>query len=491
MKGTDGNAKKTGQVFTPRYLADEMLDYAGYNGPAILGKHIIDNSCGDGAFLKQAAARYCAEARKAGASADAARRGLETYLHGIDTDEAACGRCAAGLSRTAREFGIGGVRWDVRNGSALSERGFDGRMDFVIGNPPYVRVHNLDASYGEVKRFGFANGGMTDLYLAFFELGFRMLGPAGRLCYITPGSWLSSVAGANMRRHVMRERNLAAIVDMGHFQPFENATAYTAIALFENGRRDGRFDYYTFDGAKRRRELVCRLTTDECCIGSCFFLSDRESLGALREIKTRECPRHVTVKNGFATLADDVFIGDGVPDSDITIKVLKASTGRWSKCLFPYDREGRLLPPEAALADPAVREHFRRHKDRLLKGRPEFPGFYGFGRTQAIADVWRDKIAVNTLLRDESDLKIEPVGKGRGLYSGLYMTCGPGIAPDDIRRILINGEFAAYVRLLKKYKSGGYYTFNSKDVQQYVNYNITFKLKKRHDDQPGFFGESA
>ena len=46
-------SKKIGQVFTPEYLVNNMLDYIGYIGSDIIRKHIIDNSCGDGAFLKQ------------------------------------------------------------------------------------------------------------------------------------------------------------------------------------------------------------------------------------------------------------------------------------------------------------------------------------------------------------------------------------------------------------------------------------------------------
>ena len=45
-------SKNIGQVFTPQYLVEEMLDYAGYKNTAIIEKHIIDNSCGDGAFLQ-------------------------------------------------------------------------------------------------------------------------------------------------------------------------------------------------------------------------------------------------------------------------------------------------------------------------------------------------------------------------------------------------------------------------------------------------------
>ena len=66
------------------------------------------------------------------------------------------------------------VGWDLLNTNALSVTRYDGQMDFVVGNPPYVRVHNLEEDYDEVKSFRFAEGGMTDLYLAFYELGLRL-----------------------------------------------------------------------------------------------------------------------------------------------------------------------------------------------------------------------------------------------------------------------------------------------------------------------------
>lgn len=52
------------------------------------------------------------------------------------------------------------------------------------------------------------------------------------------------------------------------------------------------------------------------------------------------------VKNGYATLADDIFI-DNLPEfSEYTIPILKGSTGQWKKCLFPYDRNLKLIPLE-------------------------------------------------------------------------------------------------------------------------------------------------
>ncbi len=479
----NNKVKKNGQVFTPQYIVDEMLNYVGYDGPSIIGKHIIDNSCGDGAFLKSVVAKYCKESLNIGRDINIIKSDLEKYIHGVDIDEIAYRQCIVNLNKIAFEFGIENVSWDLYNSNSLSLTKFNGKMDYVVGNPPYVRVHNLESSYDDVKQYKFANGGMTDLYLVFFELGFRMLNNTGKLCYITPGSWLNSLAANNLRLYILKEKNLVSLIDLGHFQPFENATVYTLISLFAKDKKDKQFDYYTYDAINHCRKFCDRISLDDCFIDSYFYLSDKENLRILQDIKSKKYPAYVSVKNGFATLADNVFIGNDIPESNITINVLKASTGRWYKCLFPYDKNGKLLPPETVLSNADVYEYFSKHKNDILKGRSEYSTYYEYGRTQALADVWKDKIAINTLLRTEKDLKIECVKAGNGLYSGLYITSKFNIPYEDIKSILINKEFAKYVALLKKYKSGGYYTFSSKDVQQYINYYITYKSEKQYADQ--------
>lgn len=482
-------SKNIGQVFTPQYIVEEMLNYTGYNGGSILSKHIIDNSCGDGAFLKVIVSRYCKVAIEKELQKNQIKSDLETYIHGIDTDKDAFMKCKDNLNAVVESFGITGVNWDLYNKSSLSMHKFDNKMDYVVGNPPYVRVHNLDETYDEVKTFRFANGGMTDLYLAFFELGFKMLNKTGKLCYITPSSWLNSVAAANMRMYILKEKNLDSLVDLGHFQPFEHATAYTIISLFSKDKKNKNFDYYIFNGDSQEREFVTTLSLDDCYIDGYFYLSRKKNLDDLKLIKTTKSNKYVSVKNGFATLADNVFIGTEIPDSKITIRVLKASTGKWYKCLFPYNKKGKLIPMDKVFEEPAVKEHFLIHKEDLLKGKPEYPNWHQFGRTQALLDVYSDKIAINSLIRTEKDLKIELVKNGEGLYSGLYIISHADIPNEDIINILRTPDFADYIKLLKKYKSGGYYTFNTKDVEQYLNWFLTYKSNKNYANKSTFFGE--
>lgn len=467
--------KQQGQVFTPRAIVESMLGYCGYEGAGILRKHVMDNSCGDGAFLRVMLRRYIEAARAAGLTPEAIKHDLETYIHGIDNDAAAYEACRAHLSDIAAAYGIRDVAWDLRCESALTLRQYDGQMDFVVGNPPYVRVHNLEATYDDVKAYKFAEGGMTDLYLAFFELGFRMLSPEGRLCYITPSSWLGSVAADTMRRYILQHRNLVALIDLGHYQAFDGATAYTMISLFEKHHGQPQFDYYTYDGVAHERTFVARLSLAEAYIDTCFYLSDAAHLGLLREIKTAPARKYVSVKNGFATLADGVFIGSHIPPSPITIRVLKGSTGQWYNGLFPYDKAGKPLSESEVFASAAVKAHLLSAKSALLKGKAEHPGWYLYGRTQALADVYRPKLSVNTLIRSERDFKLTRLRAGEGIYSGLYVITDFDIDFGMIARIIASEDFVAYVKLLKKYKSGGYYTFSSKDLAQYLNYYLTYK----------------
>lgn len=465
--------KSSGQVFTPDFIVDNILDYCGYKGSVIVHKHIIDNSCGNGAFLCEIVKRYCESCIGIGISNGDIQYDLAYYIHGVDSDSEAVAACIKSLNSIAERYGIYDVKWDIRNENALKITDYYGKMDFVVGNPPYVRVHNLDDSYEDVKQFSFSSGGMTDLYLSFYELGFRMLAANGKLCYITPSSWLNSVAAFCMRKYIVMRKNLVSLIDLGHFQPFDNVSTYTLIALFSNNNDTEEFGYYVYDENKKDRTFVCNLSYLDIYIDGCFYLSDRKTLNVLYNIKSLPTAQFVKVKNGFATLADDVFINDVIPDSPYTITAFKASTGKSYKCFFPYDKNGKPIGKDILFSDKNIEKYMESRKGDILRGKKEFPEWYLYGRTQALSDVNKRKIAVNTIIKNADSLKIHEIPAGCGIYGGLYILTEESI--DTIKKILVNQEFIEYISLLKKYKSGGYYTFGSKDMEQYINYKLTYK----------------
>ena len=465
--------KQHGRVYTPDYLVKVILDFGGYDKPTILKKHVIDNSCGDGAFLTEIVRRYCAFFLTQKQDLLKLKHELETYIHGIELDAVESDKCILNLNKVVEEYGISKVKWDITNADTLTVDRFNGKMDYVFGNPPYVRVHNLENSYETVKKFKFAEGGMTDLFIVFFEIGFNMLAKGGLMCLITPSSWLSSLAGTHLRQYICTHQKLSGVIDLEHFQPFE-ATTYTFISRFSKSKKNSHIDYYTFDGEKRKAKFQEKLSYSDIQIGKNFYFSKKEHLSLLNNIKTTYGYPYVSVKNGFATLADKVFIGD-FDFTEGTIDILKASTGKWSKCIYPYDKKGKPLPLKDFMKNTEAYNHLLSHQDKLSKSRDieDDKFWYLFGRTQALKDVSKVKYAINTLIKDKGSIKLECVPQGAGIYSGLYILTD--IEFETIKQLVYSEDFINYVKLLKNYKSGGYYTFVSKDLEQYLNYKLSEK----------------
>lgn len=464
--------KHHGRVYTPDYLVKTILDFGGYDNPDVLRKHVIDNSCGAGAFLTEIVRRYCSMFLSRKQDLSELRKNLETFIHGIELDAVECNVCIQNLNKVAEAYGIHGVQWNILNADTLTIDRFNGKMDYVFGNPPYVRVHNLDENYEAVKKFKFAEGGMTDLFIVFFEIGFNMLAKDGLMCLITPSSWLSSLAGTNLRNYVMLHQNMSGVIDLEHFQPFE-ATTYTLISRFSKTKKFDCIDYCMFDETERKAVLQDELSYADIQIGKNFYFSKKESLALLKNVKTTHGYPYVSVKNGFATLADKVFIGD-FDFAEGTIDILKASTGKWRKCIYPYDEKGKPVPLEVFKQNEQAYCHLLANKDKLSKRDVEEDRcWYLFGRTQALKDVSKEKYAINTILKNHSSIKLEPVAKGKGLYSGLYILSE--IEFETIKQLIYSEDFINYIKLLKNYKSGGYYTFASKDLEQYLNFKLTEK----------------
>lgn len=476
--------KKDGKIFTPKDTVWRMLGLVKYYSLQIrkdgtvfwpnARKHIIDNSCGDGAFLAEIVDLYC---HNVGITTMRNKKEmkalLETYIHGIELDPVEHEKCIANLDHIAALNGIKDVKWDIQNRDALSCHDYDGKMDFVVANPPYIRTHDLEC---DITGYEFTTEGMKDIYLAFYELGFRMLNETGKMCYITPSSWFSSLAGQKMRDYIIKNRNLEYVEDYGHYQLFENATTYVAIAIFGKEKTDT-VKYVHMDRTDDDDgfwEGLTYVPFNEMNVDGKFYFGTPNQLKQMKEIckagkNVKRGDKPFQVKNGYATLADGVFIEGDVPwaaGDKYVIPATKASTLKWDWCIFPYDEDGNLVS-ETEFQKNAPMEYklLLEHKDKLLERATDEP-WYAYGRTQAIKDTFKEKWAVKSTIKDLSEPIYKRVPPGSGVYGGLYiLTEHP-----EALNALETQDFMNYVKLLGKYKSGGYYTFSSKELENYLNW---------------------
>ncbi|MDR2624494.1 MAG: hypothetical protein LBC39_08055 [Methanobrevibacter sp.] len=183
--------------------------------------------------------------------------------------------------------------------------------------------------------------------------------------------------------------------------------------------------------------------------------------GLLKKILSSGINKHAICKNGYATLNDNVFIKDNFPDEiQPLIRVLKGSTGKYKFCIYPYNKDGKLIGFD--MLNNNTREYLEKN---LKKDRTDW---FGFGRTQALKDTYKNKIAISSLIKSKDSLKIKKLEKGEGVYSGLYIITDKEFS--QIQKALINPIFVKFVESLRKYKNGGFYTFNTSDVTKYLNY---------------------
>lgn len=108
-----------------------------------------------------------------------------------------------------------------------------GGFDIVIGNPPYVDSEEMTKSLPlerelYAKKFECAKGNW-DLYIPFWENGFKLLNDNGNISLITPNKWLAIKYGAALREFITPY--LYNISDYSDFYAFESADVSTVVAM--------------------------------------------------------------------------------------------------------------------------------------------------------------------------------------------------------------------------------------------------------------------
>lgn len=467
--------KKNGVVYTPTYIVEMILEQSNYNSGNIIKKHVIDNSCGDGKFLVEIVKRYINEFIKNKGldiiTKSELKSDLEQYIHGIELDEEEVIKCINNLNEVVSLYGLENIKWDVNQGDTLQVSKYNGMMDYVLGNPPYVRVHNLSDNFNYIKSQKFTSSGMTDLFIIFYEIGIEMLNETGVLGYITPSSIFNSVAGSEFRKYVTVNKLLTSVIDLKHFQAFDNFMTYTAIITLDKKNNRGIVEYSRFDSNNYKKVFVDYLSYDEFYLNGYFYFSERQNLLNLKEILEVDIKtKNIEVKNGFATLADGIFISNKFDfKSKYIRKVIKASRKKWYQIIYPYNEDGKIV--DFRDFEIELQNYFNLHYDHLTKRSLDKNSlWYSFGRTQGINDFWKTKIAINSLIKDLEDIKLEIVNPGEGVYSGLYILSDIGY--DIIKEKLLSDDFLEYVAILGKYKSGGYYTFSSSDLKKFLVYKL-------------------
>lgn len=225
-----------GAVFTKSWVAELILDLAGYRAAENLVDALaVEPAAGEGAFLIPMARRLFASCRRLGRPI----RDCAGSLAAFEIDESSASRARRAVSEALKADGADGRDADfladawARAGDFLHEAPQLDAADFVIGNPPYIRLEDAPAGVSAFYRDAYPTmRGRADVYVAFFEAALRLLGPRGVCSFICADRWMLNQYGAELRRLVTGGFGVETVIEMHDAAPFDDdVSAYPAVTV--------------------------------------------------------------------------------------------------------------------------------------------------------------------------------------------------------------------------------------------------------------------
>lgn len=220
-----------GQFFTPPRIVDSLVNWA---VPEPTGQ-VLDPAVGTGRFL-------AAAARKLGGS----KRGGKTRLIGVDVDPT-----AVYFARLRLMADTTGIPLTCRAASFFDlEPEQIGRIDAVVGNPPYLRAETMDSGVRDhLQEFGadestpYLDGEKRlskrcDAYVYFVTQATRHLRPGGRLAMILPSKWLNSAYGEGFQQFLFDHYRVHAVIGF-ETKVFDDALVDTCLLFAERSTNEG------------------------------------------------------------------------------------------------------------------------------------------------------------------------------------------------------------------------------------------------------------
>ncbi|MFQ6063292.1 MAG: class I SAM-dependent DNA methyltransferase, partial [Methanosarcinales archaeon] len=112
--------------------------------------------------------------------------------------------------------------------------------DFVVGNPPYVRIERLSENQREYYRKIYVSAsGRFDLYSLFIERGMDWLKEDGKIGVITSNKFIKRGYGKALRKLILQECKIEQYVDLTPAKIFMDATNDPCILVMKKGLKGG------------------------------------------------------------------------------------------------------------------------------------------------------------------------------------------------------------------------------------------------------------
>lgn len=483
------SGKAFGQVFTPKAIVTQMLDTVGYTEHHdILDKTIMEPSFGAGVFLEEIISRLVAAARKRGYSPARISEVLGTNIYGIELDARLYGNTLNSLNSLVESLGIPAVSWKLELGDTIvSREKYKGGFDFVVGNPPYVRIHNIpEAQRQVIKDFRFATG-TTDLYIVFFELGMEFLNATGKLAYITPNSFMKNHSQKGFRQYLIEETLLAGLSDYRSEKIFSDADTYATITYL--GKEPSQYVEYSLIENRITTASIIPYIALTSKPGNAWNFADPDKVMDSQELLPRAIDDVMAVQYGIATLRDKLYI-DNTPvigtettllhghpiENGILRPAVKGSTYKGGeiqgRAIFPYLlTEGKYAVMEEDYlrsAFPLAYAYLNLHRDELeQRSMDKNTRWYQYGRSQGLNATDKPKLVFGHVIKPPASITTYLLPAGTIVYSGFFAVPKQECDVEEVQKQLETADFVKYAKTVGKDMAGGFVSITAKHLKAY------------------------
>lgn len=227
-----------GAVFTRSEVVEFILDLAGYTeDQPLYSKRLLEPSFGAGDFLLPAIGRLL-DSWKSLNRLDSPVEDLRDAIRAVELHRQTFMTTHAAVVSFLVQEGISNKAateladsWLVQDDFLLTS--LEGRFDFVVGNPPYVRQELIPAALlSQYRNRYHTMYDRADLYIPFIERSLSLLAPKGHLGLICSDRWMKNRYGGPLRSFVAGKFHLKMYVGMVDTPAFHSdVIAYPAITI--------------------------------------------------------------------------------------------------------------------------------------------------------------------------------------------------------------------------------------------------------------------
>jgi adenine-specific DNA-methyltransferase len=393
-------SREAGVVYTKPWMVALVLDLAGYTSDRPLAHFVaVEPSAGDGAFLQEMARRLVASARRHHTSLSETRDAIRAF----EIAPAAAAAAVEATKATLLELDLDpelaaclAGSW-IKTGDFLeASLGFP-FADFVVGNPPYIRLEEIPPEKAAFYRSFSTMRGRADLYVAFYQAALLQLKPGGVCGFICADRWMLNDYGSALREFITTQGYaVRTLIEAHSVDAFATeVSAYPAVTLIAHAPQESVVVAKALPGIEHipTADILAHLSRAESTpwLRAARFAdwfhgdepwpcSSPEALKLLKHLEATCLPLESAVTGtkigiGVASGADRVFITEPNTTPDIEperlLPLALASDLRDGRVIWsgrhlvnPWDEQGLVNPDDF----PRFSAHLRPHHT-LLRSR--------------------------------------------------------------------------------------------------------------------------